>query len=270
MARRDSRLIELGGRPAGTELMTESKPISLAASAEPADVVGNGIPVVKKRAAPLRSDVVDALRQAIVEGRLAPGTRLTERVLMDLTGVSRTVVREALRQLESELIVETVPNKGPIVRRLTREEAEDIYRIRAVLEGLAAQMFVTKASDRDLATLKDALDRTVAAYERETPETILKIKNSFYSILFQGAGSETLSAMVAALHARISRWRALGLGHPNRSPDRSGESIDGLRRLYAALEARDVDAAEAIAREEVLKAADEIMRIIDFDAGDKG
>ena len=83
------------------------------------DPVELSIPRIERSAAPLRQNVVDALRTAIVEGRLAPGARLTERELIEMTGVSRTVIREALRQLESEGVVETIPNKGPIVRKLT-------------------------------------------------------------------------------------------------------------------------------------------------------
>lgn len=220
------------------------------------------IPIVKKRAAPLRRDVVDALRKAIVDGRLAPGSRLVERQLIDMTGVSRTVIREALRQLESESIVETVPNKGPIVRRLTRAEALDLYAIRAVLEGLAARMFVASASDSHIVALKDALDRTVTAYEAGDPDDILSVKNEFYGILFAGAGSEILSSMIGGLHARIWRWRALGLGHPKRSPKRSKQSVAAMRSLYDALKRRDADRAESVARREVTNARVEIMRIL--------
>lgn len=226
-----------------------------------AHMSGLDFPVVKKRAAPLRRDVVDALRQAIIEGRLAPGARLIERELIDLTGVSRTVIREALRQLESEAIVETIPNKGPIVRQLTRAEAEDLYAIRAVLEGLAARMFVANASTDDLVALKDALDRTIKAYGDGSPDDIMAVKNEFYSLLFAGAGSETLSSMIATLYARIWRWRALGLGHAKRSTSRSKQSISALRDLCAALKARDGERAEAVARQEVQNAAAEIMRI---------
>ena len=233
----------------------EQKPGSALATA------GLNFPVVKKRAAPLRADVVDALRKAIVEGRLAPGSRLIERELIDMTGVSRTVIREALRQLESESIIETIPNKGPIVRQLTRAEAEDLYQIRAVLEGLAARMFVANASSKDIAALKDALDWTVAAYHDGTPDVILTVKNQFYNILFAGAGSESLSSMIATLYARIWRWRALGLGHPQRSPGRSKQSIAALRDLYDALKKRDGELAERIARQEAMNAAAEIMRI---------
>ena len=220
-----------------------------------------GLTVVKKRAAPLRRDVVDALRKAIIDGRLAPGSRLIERELIDMTGVSRTVIREALRQLETESIVETIPNKGPIVRQLTRSEAEDLYLIRSVLEGLAARMFVANATPEDLSALKDALDRTVAAYKDNVPEAILAVKNEFYSILFSGAGSETLSSMIATLYARIWRWRALGLGHPKRSPGRSKQSIAALRELFQALKSGDGELAETVARHEAMNAAAEIDRI---------
>ena len=220
------------------------------------------IPAVEKRAAPLRRDVVDALRKAIIEGRLAPGSRLIERELIELTGVSRTVIREALRQLESESIIETIPNKGPIVRQLTRAEAEDLYAIRSVLEGLAARMFVANASSEDIKALKNALDRTSDAYRDSPPDIVMKVKNKFYDILFTGAGSETLSSMISMLYARIWRWRALGLGHPKRSPRRSEQSVAGLRNLYDALKKRDGDLAEKIARREVMNAAAEIMQIL--------
>ena len=217
---------------------------------------------IQRSAAPLRRDVVDALRTAIIEGRLAPGARLTERELIEMTGVSRTVIREALRQLESEGVIETIPNKGPIVRKLTRDEAKDLYLIRSVLEGLAARMFVANATREDIAGLKRALDETAVAYRDGDPEIVLNAKNRFYDILFRGAGSETLSSMIATLHARIWRWRALGLGHPRRSRGRSKEAVKGLRDLLKAIERRDADEAEEIARLEVSNAAKEVMRIL--------
>jgi len=220
------------------------------------------VPRIERAAAPLRKNVVDALRTAIVEGRLPPGARMTERELIEMTGVSRTVVREALRQLESEGVIETVPNKGPVVRKLTLEEAEDLYQIRSVLEGLAARMFVTNAGKTDIAELKRAMSETVTAYRGGDPEIILKAKNRFYDVLTHGAGSDTLSSMLATLHTRIWRWRALGLGHPKRSRGRSKESIDGLRSLLKAIEQRDGDEAERIARIEVTNAGAEIMRIL--------
>lgn len=229
---------------------------------EAAPAEGPSVPRIERSAAPLRRNVVDALRTAIIEGRLAPGARLTERELIEMTGVSRTVIREALRQLESEGVIETIPNKGPIVRQLTLAEAKDLYLIRSVLEGLAARMFVANAGPGDITELRTAADETFAAYREGDPDAILATKNRFYDILFHGAGSETLSSMIGTLHARIWRWRALGLGHAKRSRSRSQESIKGLRNLVKAIERRDADEAEAIARSEVTNAGAEITRIL--------
>src|SRR5258708_31833415 len=181
------------------------------------------LPLIHKSAAPLRRQVLDKLRQSIIAGRLAPGARLIERELIAMMGVSRTVIREALRQLEAEGLVDVVPNRGAIVRELTVEEARDLYAIRALLEGLAARMFVAKAGPEEIAALGRELKATTAAYRRRDPEETIVTKNRFSEALFTGAKSETLSTMLATLMARVWRWRALGLSHPRRSPGRSEE-----------------------------------------------
>jgi DNA-binding GntR family transcriptional regulator len=219
---------------------------------------------IQKLAAPLRLQVLDGLRRAIIEGRLAPGARLTERELTEMMGVSRTVIREALRQLETEGLIANVPNKGPVVRALSLAEAKDLYTIRAVLEGLAARLFVQNAGDVEVKRLAQALDVVVGAYERGDAHEVLETKNRFYEVLFEGAGSETLSSMLGTLHARIWRWRALGLSHPQRSDSRSQESIAGLRGMLAAIRQRDAEAAERLTRDEAHGAATEVMRLIEL------
>ncbi len=219
-------------------------------------------PVFQRAAAPLRAQVLDHLRDSIISGTLKPGARLIERELIALTGVSRTVIRETLRQLESEGLVAMIPNKGPVVRALTVAEARDLYTIRAVLEGLAARLFVDHAPDAQIARLERALNVAARAYRNGGPERILDAKNSFYDVLFEGAGSETLSSMIGTLHGRIRRWRALGLGHPRRSSRRSVESIRNLRALIAAIRKRDGALSEQILRDEVTQAASEVTRLL--------
>lgn len=218
---------------------------------------------VRKLAAPLRLQVLDGLRRAIIDGRLAPGARLIERELTEMMGVSRTVIREALRQLESEGLITNVPNKGPEVRELSPDEAKDLYTIRAVLEGLAARLFVQNAEARELKDLAEALELVADAYQGGNAQDVLESKNRFYEVLFEGAGSETLSSMLGTLHARIWRWRALGLSHPRRSGSRSRASVKGLRAMLAAIRRRDADAAERLTREEAQSAAAEIMRLME-------
>jgi DNA-binding GntR family transcriptional regulator len=217
---------------------------------------------ISKSAAPLRRQVLDELRQSIIAGRLNPGERLVERELIAMMGVSRTVIREALRQLESEGLVAIVPNKGPIVRTLTVEEARDIYAIRAVLEGLAARLFTEQADQAQIARLERALSVVEKAYDSGDVNSMLETKNNFYEVLFEGTKSETLASMLAILHGRIWRWRGLGLTHPNRSPERDRQSLKNLRALVQAIRARDAASAEQILRDEVSKAADEVHRLL--------
>jgi DNA-binding GntR family transcriptional regulator len=220
------------------------------------------LPTIHKSAAPLRRQVLDELRQSIIASRLLPGARLVERELIAMMGVSRTVIREALRQLESEGLVAIIPNKGPIVRELTLDEARDLYSIRAVLEGLAARLFVENADGRQIEMLERALGAIGDAYRGGNPEVILDAKNRFYDALFEGAGSETLSSMIGMLHVRIWRWRALGLSHPQRSAERSSKSVQGLHAVIGAIKARNAGLAEKIMRVEVTEAAAEITRLL--------
>lgn len=217
---------------------------------------------IDKVPASLRQQVLERLREAIISGHLAPGARLTERELTEQMGVSRTVLREALRQLEAEHLVEVIPNKGPVVRALSPEEAEDLYRIRAVLHGLAARIFVEQAGELAVLRLEAAFDEVVDAYETNDAERVLDAKTAFYDLLYLGTGSESLKAMLETLHARIARWRALGLGHPQRSRKRSTESIRNLKAIVDAVKRRDADTAEQLTREEDNQAGSEIMRLL--------
>jgi GntR family transcriptional regulator, trigonelline degradation regulator len=206
------------------------------------------ISAIQKSPAPLRRQVLDELRQSIISGRLEPGARLVERELVGMMGVSRTVIREALRQLETEGLVAIIPNKGPVVRKLSLEEARDLYSIRAVLEGLAARLFVENGDNAHVEKLEQALEDTAEAYWGGDPGRILETKNRF--------------SMIGLLHMRIRRWRALGLGHPKRSPERSKESIDGLWDVLEAIRERDADLAERTMRDEVRRASAEVMRLL--------
>lgn len=210
----------------------------------------------------MRRQVLHELRQSIITGRLNPGERLVERELIAMMGVSRTVIREALRQLESEGLVAIIPNKGPVVRALTLEEAQDLYAIRAVLEGLAAKLFTEQAQPAEVQQLEDALIKTAEAYDTHDPDKILKAKNGFYDVLFAGARSETLSSMIGMLHGRIRRWRAIGLSHPMRSLHRQQESMQNLRAMLKAVRAKNAAVAEETIRAEVHKAAAEVKRLL--------
>ena len=207
--------------------------------------------------------MLDFLRQAIISGRLAPGSRLVERELIEMMDVSRTVIREALRQLETEGLVATIANKGPGCARIERTgEAKDLYAIREVSGRSGRAAIRSQRKRRSTQVAEGGSRRGRRCYTGGRPVNDSQAKNNFYDALVAGAGSELLISMISILHARISRWRALGLTHPKRSPKRSRESVISLRAMFAAIKAGNAQLAEKLAREETAHAAAEVMRLL--------
>lgn len=206
---------------------------------------------VIRHAAPLRHGVTDSIRNAIALGHFQPGERLPERMLCETTGVSRTLVREALRQLESEGLIDVVPHRGPVVATLSLKEAQDIYRVRAELEGLAAELFATDASEDARARLVEAFEQLkVTAGSADSLER-LKAKNAFYDCLIKGAGNAALGMSLHFLNSRIMLLRARSL----QTPGRIEKSIAELGELVSSLMEKNSSKARALAVAHVGKAA---------------
>ena len=206
----------------------------------------------------LRQLVVDRLRDAIETGQIAPGTRLIERDLCERLGVSRTSVREALRELEAAELITTQANRGPIVSIVTAEMARSIYEVRTVLEGLAARMFARHATSAQVTALEDSVERLACVYGDYTAAGFLKAKAEFYRILLEGAGNPVAADMLRAIHTRVSQLRATSLSDPARAQ----ESLAEIRAFVAALVARDEDAAWDLCVRHVQNAADAALRML--------
>jgi DNA-binding GntR family transcriptional regulator len=213
---------------------------------------------VEKIAAPLRYSVTESIRSAIATGRFKAGDRLPERELCDLTGVSRTLVREAMRQLESEGVITVEPHRGPFVARLSREQAEGVYQVRLELEGLACRLFAEKATDAQRQALKDAFKELQAAARRPDPQNRLRTKNQFYACLLEGTQNEALGSCLHILNSRISLLRATSMT----APGRIKKSIAELSELMEALMARDGDRAVELGRLHVRMAAEAALRLL--------
>jgi DNA-binding GntR family transcriptional regulator len=192
---------------------------------------------VERTPAPIRAQVLDNLRQAILDRRFVPGQRLIERELVELTGVSRTSIREALRELAAEGLVQTIPNKGTVVATLSAEDAGQLYQVRTVLEGLAGQLFVENATEAQ----RRLLHKAMTAIERlaERGASILDAKDRFYDVLFVGGGNLALHQTATGLHARVRALRSLSLSRPGRAE----ESVRELREIMAAIDADDAERA---------------------------
>lgn len=195
---------------------------------------------IVSESSPTRKLVTQRLMDAIVDGRFPPGERLIERELCDLLGVSRATVREALRALENEGLIENIPNKGPIVARISIKQAQDIYEVRAVMEGLAARLFTQRATSEQVAELERSIAMIGEVYRNYSTEAFLKSKALFYSALLIGADNEAVGNALRSIHVRVSQLRVYSL----QSPNRTDESYAELQALLNCVKARDSLGAE--------------------------
>jgi DNA-binding GntR family transcriptional regulator len=214
------------------------------------ELAGQVIPI-RRSAAPLRSQAVDYLRSAIVTGVYAPGSRLLEKKLIDELGVSRTVIRESLRQLETERLVDIVANYGPIVHTLTKREAIGLYEIRAVLEALAARNAAAHATQDQVGQLRAALDQIREAAAGGDIRKTLELKSVFYDALVSASGNPTIGEVFGNVQARISTLRSRSLSHTGR-PD---VMIKELTAIVDAIVERNGSRAAQLAQEHVEAAA---------------
>jgi DNA-binding GntR family transcriptional regulator len=192
-------------------------------------------------AAPLRQKVLSSLRNAITDGHFKPGDRLIERELCELTGVSRTLIREALRQLETEGLITTIPNKGPVVAKISRKEARDIYKVRGLLEAMIGQTLAESGSDKDIKALRKAFAKLSKGLLSQGPEARIRLKNEFYQVFFEVADNSIATSLLKLLNTRISILRATSMSQSGRPQ----QALKEIGDVITAIEARDGEAARA-------------------------
>ncbi len=183
---------------------------------------------------PVRRQVEDHLREAIVTGMFAPGEHLSDRVLCETFGASRSVVREAIRLMEAEGLVVQIPHKGPFVTGLSLAEAEEIYEVRAALEAIVGANFVRHSTPAE----RQMLQKAFRDFRREAKgparrENLLKLKRQFYEILSEGSRTSYVSKMLELVLNRTSQLRAVSMSAPERLPTTIAEVqaiIDAIER----------------------------------------
>lgn len=218
---------------------------------------------VHRQAASLRHQVQDALRNEIISGRFKPGDRLVEQQLYTALDVSRTSLREALRQLEAEGLVEQVPHRGAFVASVDADDARQIYDVRGVLEVLAVRNFVRHASEEDSAELA-AVFEEFAEQAASSPDgtALLDIKRRFYHVLLDIEQSRMVGSMLELVNNRVSLLRALSLGREGRI----AYTLAELREVVQAIQRRDEPAACAAALRHVENAAENVLGILQLQA----
>ncbi|MDH3229494.1 MAG: GntR family transcriptional regulator [Alphaproteobacteria bacterium] len=199
----------------------------------------------------LRTKIISHLRRAIEAGILEPGMRLVEKDLCEQLQVSRTSLREALRELQAEGVLTYVSNRGLTVATVTRGEVENIYRIRKVLEPLLVEQFIEKASRLDIQALKASSRKLKAAYKSGDFTVITAAKRDFYDRICIGADNAIAFDILNRLTLRTSQLRRKSVARR----ERQEESVREIDALVRAIDARDVEAARKTAETHVANAA---------------
>ena len=213
---------------------------------------------IPRHAATLRLLVEDRLRTAIASGHFKPGQRLIERELCEQIGVGRTSIREALRQLEAEGLVVTVPHRGPEVSSITYAEARQLYEVRALLEGFAGRSFAEHGSDEAIEELRLAVERFAKAAEGTDRADLVESKTRFYAVLMNGAANVFVKQSLTMLHNRITLLRLTSMTQTGRLQ----HSVAEIREIFEAIRLRDGDRAEASCKRHIEKAAEVALSVL--------
>jgi DNA-binding GntR family transcriptional regulator len=199
----------------------------------------------------VRAIVARKLREAIMSGNLKPGQRLVERELCEMMGVSRPSIREALRLLEADGLVNTVPHRGPMVSTISLEEARQLYAARAVLEGFAGRECARLHDPAVVRKIGEALGRLKIALAESDMIAVLEAKTDFYAALIGGCQNAFIERMLKPLHDRITLLRITSMSHPKRV----NKSLREVTAIWRAIQSGDEDRAERCCVDHIKAAA---------------
>ena len=193
---------------------------------------------------PMREIVFEKIKQAIYEGALKKEERLVESTIAENLGVSRTPVREALRQLESEGLVKNYPRRGAVVQGVSIEDAIEIYDLREVLEGLMARKTCEKISDGEIRELKKILIRMRDSIDGEDFEHYLNLHHDYNQLLLNNCNNKRLISMINHIHEYLGSLRHITLMPMERREEAYREHVE----IVTALEKGDSEGVETLAR----------------------
>lgn len=204
----------------------------------------------------LRQRIFRQIQNDILNGVYEPGENLIETKLSEELGVSRTPVREALRQLELEGLVQSVPNKGVTVKGVSAEDIQDIYTIRMLIEGLAARWAAEKITAEEMEELKEAVDLEEFYTMKNDNSRLLKLDTRFHDIIFKASKSMPLMHTLSTFHHYIQKARKISMS----SEKRAAEVLKEHKAIMQAIVERDAARAEKLTTEHVKNASDNLLK----------
>lgn len=207
---------------------------------------------------PLREIIFNSLREAIIVGELKPGERLMEVQLAEKMGVSRTPVREAIRKLELEGLVNMLPRKGAHVAELSVKDIMDVLEVRASLDGLATALAAQRIRDEELHELKHVQGQLITYVEKGNLQGSIKKDVEFHDIIYRSSRNEKLIQIANNLREQVHRFRVIFLkdyGSPK-------EIIKEHTEIFDAIQNRDADTSRTAADLHIKKQEEAIVKAI--------
>ena len=208
---------------------------------------------------PLRDVVFNTLRDAILTGKLVPGERLMENQLADKLGVSRTPVREALRMLELENLVELVPRKGAQVLDMSEKDITNILEVRSALEGLATSVACKKMSKEDLQQLKNMEADFEKAVADNDVERFVDIDEDFHDLIFAATENDKLISIFRNLRIQLYRYR---MAQAKNNDTSMSTIVAHHRSIIRAIENHDSEEGASIAQGHIKYQTESILRFV--------
>jgi DNA-binding GntR family transcriptional regulator len=214
---------------------------------------------------PLGQMVYENLRQAIVRGSIAPGTRLVENQIAEAQGISRTPVREAIHKLERERFIERLAHGGFRVLGLSRQDIVETFGIRSVLEGYAARLAALNYQTDDLEPLEAKIDEFQRLLEKKQLKHLPEVNTQFHDLLYTLSRSPRLVAMIYALRDHIYRYRQIIL----KDEQQARTSNADHRLMLHHIRRRDAERVEQLVREHILQGQEMVLKALDRDGSQK-
>jgi GntR family transcriptional regulator, gluconate operon transcriptional repressor len=165
--------------------------------------------VEKLKRLSLPDEAAQMLRESIAAGKLAPGTRLVEADMAQQLGISRGTVREALRMLEGQGLVESIPGRGTYVARFSEQDVEEVYSLRSLLEQQAVRLLTSRATADDLVTMEQALTDMFEAASRGKAADLMDRDLEFHKLIWSLAGHRRLAHVLEDLSSQIQMYLAI-------------------------------------------------------------
>ncbi len=207
---------------------------------------------------PLREQVYSVIRSAVLSGKLQPGDQLTEVGIAEQLNVSRTPAREAIHMLEQEGLIVLVPRKGAFVTGIkSKKEISDIFQVRVVLEGLAAELAAERITPRQIADLNYYIEQVNSCIKNEDVNSCIRIDTAFHKIICQAADNEVLERILDNLFEQITRFRAASLT----GRDRMEAALQEHTELAQALAAKDAQRARKVAVRHLNGAEERVLSV---------